>query len=1520
MIVSLIGKESLNSIILPDKINGQYWLYSSVGNGKSVRIIGIEGINNEWVIKSNRTYSIIGANNTPVKTAILSETNSYKLKNTSGDIFCVFTEKVTEDRQLFTKYLIKNDIKLTFGRNEQCDVIINNHLVSSKHFELVLSAGVWSINDLNSSNGTFVNNLKVSSRELVLGDIINIMGFKLIVGKNFIAVNNPDSIVKINNSKLIPFIPQIAAPVEEDDYELEEPEYFYRSPRFKRDIETASFTIDPPPDSPLSEEMPWMLVMGSSLAMGAMSIVTLVSALVTMNITSIIMGASMLIGTVLLPTISKKYEKKQNEKKENERQKKYKEYLDGIIVKINEEAELQEEILKENFVSIRECEDRILNTNRNLWERSIGQNDFLSVRVGVGEKLLDAEFHYSEKKFTLKEDNLQEEMFNICETPKKLSNIPITYSLFDNFISAVIGDRKTSLEFAKGMIFQLASLHSYDEVKMVFLYDSSESESLEFTKWLPHVWNDEKTFRYIATNQNEVKEVTAQLEKVIESRMEINENDMPEVLPYYVIFSFSSSLALKAEMIKQILAKKENIHFSLITFYDELKNVPKESSMIIELENGEGRLFDKNDITGNSISFTPDININNDARDLSVSLANIPLNTVANGYKLPSVITFLQMFGVGKIEHLNSLTRWRENNPTKSLETAVGVDTYGELFKLDLHEKFHGPHGLVAGMTGSGKSEFIITYILSLAVNYHPNEVAFVLIDYKGGGMAKSFENLPHTVGIITNLDGSSIKRSLVSIEAELKRRQAIFAQVSKQIGVSNIDIYKYQKLYREGTVSEPLQHLFIISDEFAELKTQQPEFMTQLVSAARIGRSLGVHLILATQKPSGVVDDQIWSNSKFRVCLKVQERADSMDMLKRPEAAALTDTGRFYLQVGYNELFELGQSAWAGAPYIPSDKVIQEKDDSVDVLDTNGHIIKQVKLNKNNRGTGKEQKQLDAITDYLRQTAEDEGIKVRPLWLDPIPGIIKLEALREKYHTETQKYVLNPVIGEYDDPAHQQQCVLRMPISEEGNAIVYGVSGSGKTSFLNAVACSLITEHSPEEVNIYMLDFASETLRAFAGAPHVGEVILSYEAEKVSNLFKEIKREADNRKKIFADFGGDYHSYIRSSGNTLPAIVVMINNYAAFAETYEEKEEAVAYLSREGTKYGIYFILTALGVSDVRFKMLQNFKQLFVLQLNDPSDYSTVVGKTDGLFPAKYKGRGLFRTDDLYEFQIASLTDTENPYSHIVDFCSRVSSGWQGKRAKRVPILPENVNIDFLKDYILDRKELTVPVGVEKSSLNIHQFAFAQNYINLVLSRSDEYIGFLTSLTEMLDSQYELNGVVFDLPQSFDEKPGTIKYVSGIKDAEEEISKLFDLLVYRNNTYKDAVANGRTCEEFSRVVIVINSLSLLKQSINEEAYEKLSLIFEKGVPTYNVTVIIGEQSKTITGVTYEKWYKEKISQSDGIWVGAGLTEQYQMKVDKPTYEMREEISSEFGYSLRKGKGIKIKLLNNSAEGSDDDE
>ena len=189
--------------------------------------------------------------------------------------------------------------------------------------------------------------------------------------------------------------------------------------------------------------------------------------------------------------------------------------------------------------------------------------------------------------------------------------------------------------------------------------------------------------------------------------------------------------------------------------------------------------------------------------------------------------------------------------------------------------------------------------------------------------------HLPHLVGTITNLDKSEIRRSLASLEAESKRRQRMFNEAREKLNDSSMNIYKYQQYYRKGMLDEPLSHLFIISDEFAELKAQEPEFLEQLVSIARIGRSLGIHLILATQKPAGVVDEQIKSNSKFKICLRVQDKADSKDMINVDDAAYLHQTGAFYMLVGLDEVFALGQSAYAGGLYKPTQIVKKDIDTS---------------------------------------------------------------------------------------------------------------------------------------------------------------------------------------------------------------------------------------------------------------------------------------------------------------------------------------------------------------------------------------------------------------------------------------------------------------------------------------------------------------------------------------------------------------------------------------------------------------
>lgn len=1503
MIASIFNKNAMISITLPEKIKGQYSLISDSGIK-----VNIEGIDGKWLLKATKQVVIVD-NKQEVDSCQIEEMSIYNLKNKkSHEKSFVFIEPTTDDRVEFQKYLFAKDIKLTIGRKTSNSIIINNNYVSANHAELSFSKGKWSITDNDSSNGTFVNGKRIKSCLLEYGDIVYIMGTVIIVGSNMIAINNPDNCVSVNKQLLFSYIPQLPDDTYSDfDFDEVQEKYFFRSPRFKRDIEIAVLKIDAPPQNQLGEEMPIMMAIGPSMTMGMASMATAVFGVMQGNIMSAVTSGFMLLGTVMWPIISKKYEKKKKLQKEALRQEKYKDYLCRIKSSFDDECAKQKQILLENSIDINECKSRIANTSRKLWDHAFGQNDFLKINLGKGSVPLDANIEYPERKFEIERDELEEQLLDLCEEKHMVEDVPITVSLLENKVTGVIGNRKEVINFANGIILQLATLYSYDELKFVFVFNESEANSLDYVKWLPHIWNDDKSFRFLAKNYDDIKDVSSYLDSEVESRIDMKDDELDEVNPYYVVFAFDKDLSLRADAFKKIYENKKNLHFSVLTFFDELKNLPKECSNVIEIAGESGKIYDKNDISGKIVEFKPDIYVDKGLENLSIALSNIKLNTGEEAYTLPKMITFLEMYGVGKIEHLNVLSRWKENDPTKTLEAQIGVDTIGDAFKLDLHEKYHGPHGLVAGMTGSGKSEFIMTYILSLAINYHPNEVSFVLIDYKGGGMAKAFENLPHIAGIITNLDGSAINRSLISIQSELRRRQGIFAEASKKTGISNIDIYKYQKMFREGTVDEPLQHLFIISDEFAELKTQQPEFMTQLVSAARIGRSLGVHLILATQKPSGVVDDQIWSNAKFKACLKVQDKADSMDMLKRPEAAELQDTGRFYLQVGYNEMFKLGQSAWSGAPYYPSDKVEQHIDDSIEVIDDVGRVIGSAKMDKR-KSVSKPKKQIDAITEYLSELAEQEHISVRPLWLEPIPAKIFVDDIRAKYNYERPKFGVEAVIGEYDDPMNQSQNIFTLSLSNLGNIAVYGAAGCGKTTFLNTMMYSFLSMYTPDELNIYILDFASETMTAFSKAPHVGDVVLSHEQEKITNLIKLLLGQIQTRKKLFADFGGDIFEYNKNSENKVPSIVVLINNYAAFQEMYEDFEGEMLNLTREGIKYGIYFVFTGTSTNAIRFRMQQNIGQSIVLQMTDETDYSAILGKTEGLVPSKFKGRGLCKLDDIYEFQTAYAFDAENQFVAIRQFCSDINDRCNS-RARSIPVLPEQVDYQFVEPYI-DKNSLSVPIGVETGSLEINYFDFSKNYISFVQSENREFDSFVYALTNVFASLSDVDTVLLDPSALIAPAHEKIEYLTTNKDVSSAVEKLFDTVLERHNSAKDALESGEPSPVYPKLLYVVSSLKDVQEQLNEEQSEKLNLILEKGSKNFNIFIVIAETSKNVSSFNYEKWYVSNASQSDGIWIGSGVADQYYIKLNKTTSEMNEEIPASFGYSINSGKAVKTKLIN----------
>lgn len=1519
MIVTLICEDRLFDVLLPEKVRGRFWMEDDreESTSENRKIFAIEAVDGKWQIRADKHLQLyIKGNETPSNIIILERGNLYAVSWGKKDTYkygYIFVEAYTQDRCTFKKWQILSDTTISIGKAENNEIIINNEFVSSLHAKITFEHGQMKISDRHSTNGVYIDGERVVGEQcLHPGDVIYIMGVKIVVGNCFIAMNNPDNTVSIRTDNLMEMQTPEILPYEMPDEQKEK--IYYRSPRFRREIESLELTIDAPPMQTEQGDTPLLLTLAPSLAMGGASfatgIITMTNTVrnggnISSAIPTLIMSISMLCGMIVFPFIMKIREKKSKKEKEQIRRVKYLKYIDNIRAEIYKTASRQKEILTENYSHILGKITEPGFYDSMLWSRVYGQKDFLMIRIGIGNVPVYAELKFPDQRFSIDDDVLRTELNAFSEEKKIMEGVPIAFSLVENRVTGIIGNSHAVEGMLNNILLQIAALHSYDEVKIVFLCEEKDLPKYNYIRWMQHCWNNENDKRYLATNPEEVRELSAYFSKVILERKEENKKSS---FPHYVVISTSKTLSDRCALVADLLVDESIPGFSYLAVYDEIKNLPKECSVVVQLYDKQGEIFRKKSISGEKIVFVQDQVSKEDAEKHIMDIAEYKLDLQSGRYTLPGMVTFLEMFKAGKIEHLNVATRWHENNPVTTLQTPVGMDTSGGTFYLDLHEKAHGPHGLIAGMTGSGKSEFIITYILSLAVNYHPDEVAFILIDYKGGGLTGAFENdnyrLPHLAGTITNLDGASITRSLLSIQSELRRRQVVFNEARRIANEGTMDIYKYQKLYRNGVVKEAVPHLFIISDEFAELKTQQPEFMTQLISAARIGRSLGVHLILATQKPSGVVNEQIWANAKFKVCLKVQDRADSMEMLKRPDAAELVETGRFYLQVGYNELFELGQSAWCGAPYVPTDQIEQKIDERVQLIDHQGNVIEESKPHETVENISDNKKQIVEIMKYISAIAKEEHASARAMWLPEIPAVITVEKTKEKYKcTAKESYIFNPVIGELDDPFNQSQRPLTVPLTEVGNAVCYGAVGSGKSNFLTTLLYSLYLDHDCESLHTYILDFGSENLRMFSEAPQTGDFIISGEDEKITNLLQYLRQEMESRKKLFMDYGGDYIAYNRSCEKKIPGIVVVISNYSGFCEQYEEMDEQICAITRECSKYGIYFVITCTSMIGIRHKLLQNFTQSFVLQLNDKTDYISILGSTGGVYPSKIFGRGIVKDNETYVFQTAYATEKTNHITEYVrDFCKKLKEKSGQEKAAAIQVMPEVLYQKEFADMDIDYTML--PIGLEYGTMQLCKLDMTKQGVVQVLAMDrNDLLYFSEGITNLAAKAKETEVYVFDPAQQLSVKNiDADHYIT--ENFEEKVAMLFKKTVERHNAYKSTEGHVPSEVDMHSILIVIHGVGILKEQLSEDGVSKLRLMMEKTHGKLKLAFIAVDDYQSSNRYCTENWCN-----GNGIWIGGGIMEQIRLKFSRREFVGNPVNDSTIGYWIDKSHIRTLKLI-----------
>ncbi len=1202
-----------------------------------------------------------------------------------GMFYAVFSELYFPFNNIFHNYSLVDVDEIKIGRGNVNDIRYISSFVSGDHALMRRTATGWGIVDNNSQNGVFVNRKKVSYTELKCGDEIYIMGLRILMGTEYIGINTEGRNMELNSIKLKPVQPDL---LPHSLPQSEEEELFNVRPRRRKPFPEDRIVIEAPPMPMHGDRMPLVLRMGGSMVMGTTS-------LLAGNVTSV-------LTSLMLPMMSTRFTEKQRKEYEERRQVVYRDYLERIWKQIEETLRIEQSAFEWNYPDLSHSL-QIAENKERLWERKKTDDDFLTVRVGAGDRNMITPVDYPVDKLSIEPDLLEEEMRYQSNRPRLLKNVAVQFSLTEDFLCGVSGPKQIKAEFIRQLIMQLVIYHRYDEVKIVFLADEDVMKEFAYVRYLPHVWDDMRSLRFMASTEAEAGSIGEYLKGVF-SEAEESDKKKPELKtwlrthPYYVVIAFDKRLMESIELFKEVLHEEKSYGISLISVFDDL---PRECTRLFSLqENCSGEVIpilypDKPTENFHLDSYDP-VMLYGSAR----MIANMKLKTLQQEYLLPKSLSFLGMFGVGRIEHLNIENRWKNSNPVQSLETPVGVGTNGELFMLDLHQKYHGPHGLVAGTTGSGKSEFLLTYILSLAVNYDPNEVAFVLIDYKGGGLAGAFDDpehgirLPHLVGTITNLDGSGIRRSLIAIQSELLRRQRVFNEVKHNTDEGTMDIYTYQRLFRNGKVEEPMPHLFIISDEFAELKDQQPEFMDKLISAARIGRSLGIHLILATQKPSGVVNDQIRSNTKFRVCLKVQDRSDSMDMLLRPDAAGIKETGRFYLQVGYNEYFAMGQSAWSGADYVPQDEVIAAVDDSLQLIDHTGHSL--IETKKKVEKGAKTGSQLVATVKYISDIAGRRQLNPRQLWK---PAISFQLSYKEAYPLLKEQDVsegITAFMGIVDDPENQEQFPFVYDIQHGNHILILGESGSGKSTLLQTMLYDLTSRYTPEQVNYYIIDCSSHALRVFRDAPHCGAWFSEEDESDIARLLKFYKEEVARRKTLFEDEDvTGYDMYL--TRHKLPLMLFVIDNIAAFNAINDRYYSDLHEYIKLAAGLGIFFIITASFQNELYSRTKQELGGRIALTLKEKYDYGELlVGKCEYV-PDKKPGRGMINLDGrLLEFQAATIWDSESDDSVDNETLRKivmdaVCESPDKITAKKLPVLQEGQEyIDFCSMFEKGR----IPLG----------------------------------------------------------------------------------------------------------------------------------------------------------------------------------------------------------------------------------
>lgn len=901
-----------------------------------------------------------------------------------------------------------------------------------------------------------------------------------------------------------------------------------------------------------------------------------------------------------------------------------------------------------------------------VWERRPGDPDFMCLRVGVAD--LPARSSVSMG------DGGDAELRGLAEqqlgSRQNVRSVPLTISVPKAGVVGLAGPRAVTSGVARALLLQAASLHSPGDLAIAAALGEQSLDDWSWLKWLPHLRVERVGLQTaVAAGRRQAEELLSEVrdlaaDRRAQTRLRVVSGPTRATL----LLLLDEDAGVDRALVSAALSDAAECGVVAIWLGRDARNLPGQAGSIVQAGDGRSAVTVTDVATGRSVHDVSVDGVNIEMADRAArSLAPIhDISELARAGDIPPRVSLFDLLGLSPVTGDLLQSRWKDWSG--ALDSTIGVGADGP-YTMDL--RADGPHALIAGTTGSGKSELLRTFVAGAAASVPPDRLAFLLVDYKGGSAFAPCAGLPHVVDVVSDLDEHLAERALVSLEAELKRRERILAEHGAK------DLLELQR--RDSGKAPPL--LVIAVDEFAKLRDEVPEFVDGVVDIAQRGRSLGVHMVLAAQTLRNAFTPAIRANTNLRIALRVADESESDDVIASPLAARIPSgeryRGRAFARTGHSELREFQTAYVSGRTALAEHRDLELSPFGLQVA---------ASARGDDTFDSDDDNDLTALAAAACDAQEQLGLRhPAPPWLPPLPPILSLGSLPINYEAPSRV-----AVGLVDLPHLQRQDPLWIDLPAVGNVGVFGAGGSGKTTLLTTTALALAGTHTPEQLRIYGLNASGGPLAAIDGLPHCGGVVPMDDDERVERLFRGLVRRIETHAQRNAV------SRPASDGRRT---VLFLDDLGSFANLHDKPGVGTPYEQLQrvlagGRAAGVHVVFTASRRGVMTGALAAHVGQRLVLRMPTEEDLLSL-----GLDAKRVRGAhlpaGRGFTQDSHEFQTAVPTRGEE----IIDVEAAARGITSGRQAAtRIQTLPISVpraslNVGSSLDCI--------PIGISDADLS---------------------------------------------------------------------------------------------------------------------------------------------------------------------------------------------------------------------------